>query len=279
MSVLVTRLHHDSSIPFMLRSMTLLLQGVYYAGWLVLCVTAGWLLFDGNLSHLDLSTTILPIADMIGPDQVVGWKTEIQNNRGMIYDGSMVLRALLFRIAVWTLLATTLLKCISLFLLDRKYRGTRSLFGLIAYVAIWLSLVTQSNSIIEYGRAFRIEWQSNDIQSFASSINYNWDSIVSGEGYTPIGYVNPYPFGKPTLLMMLGEQQIPQTSIYFNAIERSCDKTIRFELTRSNLGYWLEVRQDGREPMNFTGGLFERYTMIAYRKLRNGIHLVRYHTD
>lgn len=46
------------------------------------------------------------------------------------------------------------------------------------------------------------------------------------------------------MLMYLSDQTVPSTNISLKSVEVIRRKVIRFKLSDSNVGYWLEVRVD-----------------------------------
>ncbi len=138
----------------------------------------------------------------------------------------------------------------------------------------------QWDRFIEWGRVHRHRLATAALIDYAREVDRNWDQIVAGNSTLVSPYFNAYPLDKPTLLLLATEQPIPQTSHRVIAIERSGDRTIRFELSRGDRGYWLEVRQaSAGQPQSYVGGLEEQQNLVGWRSLGEQAFLVRYAMD
>ncbi len=226
-----------------------------------LAVTVIWLLCDGYLER------ITPF---------------IRNplDTAPLAESELQLRLL----ASWTLVGlfwfSWLIVLVGANVYSARHRSLKWLFWLVATVAVWTAVQLQWDRFIEWGRVHRHRLATAALIDYAREVDRNWDQIVAGNSTLVSPYFNAYPLDKPTLLLLATEQPIPQTSHRVIAIERSGDRTIRFELSRGDRGYWLEVRQaSAGQPQSYVGGLEEQQKLVGWRSLGEQAFLVRYAMD
>ncbi len=161
----------------------------------------------------------------------------------------------------------------------KQFSGMKCLLGFMFLSGGWLLMLTQWDRIHYLGRTIFVSSESRSVADFADRIHQNWNALVKNidnECQVELSSFNAYPIYNPTMLMFLGDQEIPNSPLMFRAIEREESQAIRFELSGENLGYWIERRYDRKEPTDFVGGLAEEYRVGKYRKISDQLYLVDY---
>jgi hypothetical protein len=183
--------------------------------------------------------------------------------------------------AVITLIATsavavgTLLAILGgLFMGPRRFRSIRAWLLFTLLVGGWLGTVFAGPEIYWLGQQRRMERVIAPVEAMARQLNANWP--VEDGDLPGIGPYLAYPKGAPTLVLPLKWITFPGTSLRFSAVERSTDGVIRFELTGSEAGAWLEWRADDRPPKTFKSGLEMYYNVSRHQRLAPHWFLVRY---
>ncbi len=239
--------------------------------WILLLSLVAWLSIDGYLANIRLASWSL---------SSLGSMIDVSGSENSVLPDSIRKPRQAGLIAIIALACTTwIVICLGLIAGTTRWRGTRSFLHLSGNIACWLSVCLHYSSIVDQGRVARLHFAQEDVLNFSRAIDAHWDDIISGKDTDLLPFVNTYPIFKPTLLMLLGERKIPLTNLYFNAIERTCDHSLRFELTKSNKGYWLEVRHDLSEPDSFIGGLGEGYHPVYSQRISERLYVVKYESS
>ncbi len=157
-----------------------------------------------------------------------------------------------------------------------RQAGIKYIVGLTTSMALWLAILSNWNAIVEAGQSWRFRSERQQIRKFAAEIDQQWKALCRDPDQKLLPEFNAYPLYEPTLLIFLGHHTIPGTDIAYNAIERSESHTVRFELTGSNSGWWLEVHTDQLPPTNFIGGLEESFSVMRARPISDSVFLVHY---
>ncbi|AMV31554.1 hypothetical protein VN12_05505 [Pirellula sp. SH-Sr6A] len=247
-----------SDNPTRLQSSLRAVQSFSFLGELSsLAILYLWLLSDGYLTHLvlfaDTKMKRFAVTDEIIQPRYVGviailivfsvsWLFHFAINQLGVQSGSGIRRMLL------------------------------QITTLAAGLSIWMGWC----SIVDFGRQLRFSKDSAAIERFAVFVDSQWKVLVAGESPLVVGPSNPYPLYEPTLLIYSNINMIPDTEIAFVAIERTSQEAIRFELSGSNLGRWLEIRFTNDPPGKFIGGIESHFTPLSYRKLSDRIFLVEF---
>lgn len=224
----------------------------------------GWLLYDGYASRslsgtwVDLFETpkAEPLTQALSGPRLL-WVQLITIATGT--TGSVILFGFLFG--------------------PKQFSGIRCLLGFMLLSGGWLLNLTQWDRIHHVGRTIYVSSEARSVAEFADRVHRNWPALVKNidnECQFELSSFNAYPIYKPTMLMFLGDQEIPNSPLLFRAIEREDDKAIRFELSGENLGYWIERRYDSQEPSDFIGGLAETYHIGKSRRIADQLYLVDY---
>lgn len=157
-----------------------------------------------------------------------------------------------------------------------RQAGIKYIVALMTSMALWLAVLSNWNAIVEAGQSWRFRSERQQIRMFATEIDQQWKELCRDPDQKLLPEFNAYPLYEPTLLIFLGHHTVPGTDIAYNAIERSESHTVRFELTGSNSGWWLEVHTDQLPPTNFIGGLEESFSVLRSRPVSDSVFLVNY---
>jgi hypothetical protein len=162
------------------------------------------------------------------------------------------------------------------------HRSIRALMAMTLLTAAWSAIAISWQHLVDFGRVERLQWNLPAVVEFADAVDRNWNHTNNDrcdEPWANLAPHNAYPIDYPAMIMFFGEQPIPGTPITLSAIERTENEAIRFELSGSNQGFWLERRFDGSAPKAFVGGLGERRTPHRVQKLDSEVFLVQYSSD
>jgi hypothetical protein len=163
---------------------------------------------------------------------------------------------------------------LGLFIGQRRFRTLRTWLLFTFLVCGWLGFVMTGPDIHWYGQQRRMAAVLAPVESMAQRLNATWPNE---DGDLPeIGPYLAYPKGAPTLVLPLQWIHFPDTNLRFSAIERTTSGVIRFELTGSEAGAWLEWRADDHAPGPFKSGLETHYNVGRHARLAPHWFLVRY---
>ncbi|MEM6364587.1 MAG: hypothetical protein AAF745_09180 [Planctomycetota bacterium] len=147
------------------------------------------------------------------------------------------------------------------------------LLMITAAIALWSSVLTQREQIAWAGKSLRWKPRLDHFETLASRLMRDWpteDGSIEG-----LGPFTSYPFGRPTVLLLLTPYPLEDTDTVIAAISRSED-TLRFQLGGKDGGDWIEWHPVNQSPTSFTGGLSERRDLLQSSPLRPRWFLVRY---
>jgi hypothetical protein len=246
------------------RRLTKILHGLITCAWItnaaLLLGLFTWIFLDGQFSargafrdHLDnvvrISSTIVKLP-MDGPPM---WTL-----RGIVGG------------ATATLAVTT----VGLFVGAPRQRRLRSWLALTGMVACWFALATAWPNLAWAGTRWRVGRHINDIERIAAALRADWPQ---DDDDTPdLGPFSAYPQGNPRVLMLLTFYHPANSTLHFNAIERTPNDGLAFQLIGNEFGSWLEWHPEGSKPASFVGGLETRYALLRASALGNGWFLTQY---
>tara|TARA_R110002049_G_scaffold285698_4_gene466910 strand:+ start:11064 stop:11843 length:780 start_codon:yes stop_codon:yes gene_type:complete len=154
------------------------------------------------------------------------------------------------------------------------FRSLKALIVLMTLSALWCGLVLQFPSIAWQGKRARVFLCLDEFESIASPLRADWprrDGMIE-----PIGPFMAYPFGRPSVLVLLTPPSVFDHGTSISAIERSERGALRFQLSGIEGGDWAEWHPPHSQPASFTGGLNDHYRLSSHLPLGNGWYLVRY---
>jgi hypothetical protein len=193
----------------------------------------------------------------------------------LIRDSSrLVMDVIVGLIASGLALGTLITMLVSLFVGGSRFRTTRMWLVFTAVACGWLGLVVSWQSIYWFGQQQRVKAALPAADAMVETLRSGWPTVDSM--LPDIGPFLAYPVNAPMALLPLSEAKFPKTKLRFSAVERTGEDVLRFELTGSESGAWLEWRGDGSEPRSFVGGLDSEYVVIQAARLSAEWFLVRY---
>lgn len=163
---------------------------------------------------------------------------------------------------------------IGLFAGPHRFRTMRAWLVFMALACGWLGFIAGYPEVYWHGQQRRVKAILQPANELVLYLHANWPT-EDGD-MTGIGPYLAYPQGKPTTIQPLRWATFPATKLRYSAIEGTDDGAIRFELSGSEAGAWLEWRPDEREPASFVSGLESSYTIVRKQRLAPNWFLVRY---
>ena len=163
---------------------------------------------------------------------------------------------------------------VSLFAGGSRFRTTRWWLVFTAVVCGWLGLAMSWPAIYWLGQQQRVKRSLPAAEAMVTKLRSGWPT--EDAALPDIGPFLAYPTDRPTALLPLSNATLPNSGLRFSAVERTGDDVMRFELGGPEQGAWLEWRGDGREPVEFVGGLETKYVVTKAARLGADWFLVRY---
>jgi hypothetical protein len=233
-----------------------------YAYWLLniaaLCLLAGWIFCDGRFAEIGLRTA---------PDQLVPPYLD-----PLLFPSAFSRRLIAAILGIASLAAIGIIG--GLFLGSQTHRRIRSWLAITTLVVLWLTLWLKWPALAWQGQSLRIERQTDQFRSMATSLIQDWPTI---DGERPgLGLFRAYPIENPSVLLLMTQQEVPGTGLTFSTVERSDAGALRFELAGNERGAWLERHPAGNQPASFVGGLEQHYDLQRFTALGDDWFLVRY---
>jgi hypothetical protein len=119
-----------------------------------------------------------------------------------------------------------------------------------------------------------MSWSVEQLEPLAERLRDQWPR---GDSQLPeIGPFTAYPFGRPSVLLLMQPPSLNRESVHVSAIERSESGALRFQLGGSVANDWAEWHPETSRPRSFVGGLQDAHQLKAYSRLGSGWYLVRY---
>ncbi|MBA2118006.1 hypothetical protein [Bremerella alba] len=229
----------------------------------ILLLLAGWIVWDARFSstwdHLEFQlgwTEDGSDLDEFANSLAAQWKIFVLGF--MVIVGAVSLGMLTFGITMGS----------------RGHRALSSWMVFLSLACCWLGLMNSWDELIWAGKRLRIDSHVAAFQSIAQSLNQDWPK-VDGQRES-LGPFMAYPSGKAKTLILLTTPPMAQTGPTFSSIERSDAGGIRFQLSGSERGAWLEWHPSGDQPESFVGGLLEPHHLMRSVSLGEGWFLVSY---
>lgn len=150
----------------------------------------------------------------------------------------------------------------------------RHLLFLTTMLACGLGIILGAERLAWFGKTLRLNPRVDRMELLAEQLQNDWpteDGEIAG-----LGPFNSYPFGEPSMLLLLTPFPLEGSDTVISAIGRSGD-TLRFQLGGVDGGDWIEWHPKYERPQSFTGGLSDRHRLQQCAPLRPRWYLVRYH--
>jgi len=153
-------------------------------------------------------------------------------------------------------------------------KSLRGLIALTAVVALWCGFTVNYDAIAWQGKRLRIAWRLGELETLAQPLR---STFPSADGELPhLGPFMAYPFGTPTVLILLKPPRVGSDELCVGAVQRGEQGDIKFQLTGPNGGDWAEWHPQSSQPRSFVGGLGDQHQLAASLRLGNGWYLARY---
>lgn len=153
-------------------------------------------------------------------------------------------------------------------------KSLRGLIALTAIVALWCGFAIHRDTIAWQGKRLRIAWRIGELETLAQSLR---TAFPDSDGELPrLGPFMAYPFGTPTVLILLKPPSLGSGELCVGAVQRGDQGDIKFQLTGPDGGDWAEWHPESSQPRSFVGGLGDHHQLATSLRLGNGWHLVRY---
>lgn len=153
-------------------------------------------------------------------------------------------------------------------------RSIRSLSAIALIVSMWCSLAINASALAWQGNRIRVGMQLDQLEAITQPLRRDWPTR---DGDIPrLGPFMAYPFGRPTVLVLLAAPTLAGDRLSIAAIERSDLGAIKLQLSGTDHDDWAEWHPPGSYPATFTGGLSDQHELDSSSQLGNGWSLVRY---
>lgn len=223
-----------------------------------------WIFFDPQFQQTvawtchDLSIKSIPFADQ----QTIVARADVTG------------RILILKCTVATALVGMLGVVTGLAFGSRRFRSIAAWLGCMFVVSGWIALMLSWPEVAWQGKRFRLANQLETFEKVAVDLRGDWP-LVDGE-VQDVGYCSAYPYGAARVLVVLAPLDDNTGPIGYQAIERSDQGGLRFQLIGIAQSDWLEWHPDGEQPKSFKGGLDENYSLAKSSPIRDGWYLARY---
>jgi len=154
-------------------------------------------------------------------------------------------------------------------------KSLRGLLALTAVVALWCGFAVNYDAIAWQGKRVRVAGKIAELETLAQPLR---STFPSADGELPhLGPFMAYPFGTPTVLILLKAPCIGSGELCVAAVQRGDQGDIKFQLSGPDGGDWAEWHPQSSQPRSFVGGLGDRHRLARSQRLGNGWYLARYH--
>lgn len=154
-------------------------------------------------------------------------------------------------------------------------KSLRGLIALTAVVALWCGFVVNYDAIAWQGKRLRIAWRIGELETLAQPLR---TTFPDADGELPrLGPFMAYPFGTPTILILLKPPTVGSGELCVGAVQRGNQGDIKFQFTGPDGGDWAEWHPEASQPRSFVGGLGDHHQLATSLRLGSGWYLVRYH--
>lgn len=156
----------------------------------------------------------------------------------------------------------------------RAFRSLKSLLVLTAISAAWFGLAAGANSLVWQGKRTRLMWQIPELERIVTPLKQRWPERDGS--LDPIGPFMAYPFGAPTVLILMQPPEVVSDELSISAIERRDSGALLLQLGGTVGDDWVEWHPESSSPNSFCGGLSDFHEFESSTTLGDGWYLVRY---
>ncbi len=154
-------------------------------------------------------------------------------------------------------------------------KSLRGMIALTAIMALWCGYAIHHPTIAWQGKRVRVAWRIGELETLAQPLRARFPAA---DGELPrLGPFMAYPFGTPTILILLKAPCIGSGDLCVGAVQRGDQGDIKFQLTGADGGDWAEWHPEASQPRSFIGGLGDHHQLASSLRLGKGWYLVRYH--
>jgi len=157
-----------------------------------------------------------------------------------------------------------------------RHRSLQSMLLLTAVCADWCGVFANASSLAWQGKRARLMWTVDRLQPIAERLHRQWPER-DGQA-DDIGSFMAYPFGDPSVLLLMQPPSVGRNQVHVSAIQRSESGAILFQLGGTACDDWAEWHPRASRPESFVGGLNDPHELSEYAWLGNGWYLARYET-
>ena len=165
-----------------------------------------------------------------------------------------------------------------LFFGSTPFRSLQSMTAVVTLVGLWIAMVAGQSELAWQGKRYHVFRQLPRFESLANTLRNQWPTK---DGDLPeLGPFMAYPFGKPSVLVLLTPPRLHETGMTIAAVERSPEASLLFQIVEPGAGGtnqqdWVEWHPAG-QPRSFAGGLQDHHEFQRSAPLGDHWYLVRY---
>ena len=154
-------------------------------------------------------------------------------------------------------------------------RSLKSLLIFTAFCAGWFALAANASSLVWQGKRARLAWNVERLNTIVEPLRKHWPS--RDDQLPGIGYWMAYPFGKPSVLLLMKPPPI-DGHLFVSAVQHLDSGALLLQLSGTPGNDWAEWHPKNSRPASFVGGLGDAHELGGYSSLGDGWYLVRYQT-
>lgn len=154
------------------------------------------------------------------------------------------------------------------------YSNSRALRGYLSLLALWMVVGFNQSNLAWHGKRARVHPSVGTLEQLAADLREHWPQ-EDGD-HSALGSFMAYPVGRPTTLILLTPPQISDGGTTVCLVEHAPTGALRFQLSGTEFGDWVEWHPAGEQPTSFVGGLLNTHRLIRHDKIADGWFLARY---
>ncbi|APZ96494.1 hypothetical protein [Fuerstiella marisgermanici] len=154
------------------------------------------------------------------------------------------------------------------------YSGVRAQSGYWSLLALWIAVAFNQSNVAWHGKQARALSSIGTLEQLAADLRDHWPQEDGNR--SALGSFMAYPVGRPSTLILLTPPQISDGGITVCVVEHAPTGALRFQLSGTEFGDWLEWHPPGQQPAYFVGGLLNTHRLIRHDKIADRWFLVRY---
>ncbi len=156
----------------------------------------------------------------------------------------------------------------------KPYRSLKSVFVFMTLICFSIGLTVSLPGISWYGKQARVEKLVDRLKPIAEELDSEWPTQDSKS--PTIGPYKAYPISNPNTLILLISPSLPESDVRLTEVIRSDGGALRFLLSGSEYGDYVEWHPDKSQPSSFHNGLSGDHMLSRKTSFGDGWYLVRY---